>query len=64
MCVENMFKTQGQVTLFLQPGWPANFDFHFPGIFQVFPADFSSIFQVVARGSGEYQNTFACEERS
>ena len=23
-------------------GWPANFDFHFPGIFQVFPGDFSS----------------------
>ena len=26
-------------------GWPANFDIHFPGIFQVFPGDFSSFFR-------------------
>ena len=40
-------------------GWPANFDFHFPGIFQVFPGDFSS-FPGIFMG----QYTFAHEERS
>ena len=40
--VAGIFMNSLEVCQVLLSGWPANFDFHFPGISQVFPGDFSS----------------------
>ena len=40
----NLYTTDEEleIKLLVVAEWPTNFDFHFPGIFQIFPGDFSS----------------------